>query len=102
MDLSQDLSKLSKEDLAVVRRWIEDAFVNAICPLATRLQMEMPGTLAADKTLQAAQVAVRKVMEKVECVRALADGKAHGAERPKSEQESPDLMPLQKAGETII
>lgn len=102
MDLNQDLSKLSKEDLAIVRRWVEDAFVNAICPLATRLQMEMSGTLAADKTLQAAQVAVRKVMEKVEFVRDLAERKAHGAERRKPDQVNPDLMPLQKPQDRAI
>ncbi len=68
----EDLTKLSAEDLGRVVRWVEDRLINAITPLDVRLQMELPGTIRADWTLQAAQAAVRKVMAAVEEVRALS------------------------------
>jgi hypothetical protein len=73
--LDDDLSKLSPEDLRRVRRWVEDRMINAIYPLSIRLQMEMPGTMGADLTLQEARGAVDRVMEAVEEVRKLAAGR---------------------------
>ena len=49
--------------------------INAIYPLSIRLQMEMPGTMGADLTLQEARGAVDRVMEAVEEVRKLAAGR---------------------------
>ncbi len=69
-----DLSRLSAEDIARVRHWAEDRILNAITPLACRLQMEMPGTIAADKTLQAATRAVERLENIVAEVRALHEG----------------------------
>ena len=60
--LDDDLSSLSVEDLARVIRFIEDRFINAVAPLAIRLQMELPGVMAADASLQAAQKAVARVL----------------------------------------
>jgi hypothetical protein len=67
-----DLSRLSAEDLARVCRWVEDRMINAITPLDVRLQLEMPGTMAADPTLQTARKAVQRVMTAVGELRALA------------------------------
>jgi hypothetical protein len=72
MTLDDDLSKLNPTDLERVVRWVEDRLINAITPLHVYLQQEMPGSLRADRTLQAAQVAVRKVMAAVEEVRRMA------------------------------
>jgi hypothetical protein len=73
MTLHDDLSKLNPTDLERVVRWVEDRMINAITPLDVYLQQEMPGSLRADRTLQAAQVAVRKVMAAVEEVRRMAE-----------------------------
>jgi hypothetical protein len=73
--LDDDLSKLSPEDLRRVCLYIEDRVGNAINPLAVRLQMEMPGTLAADVTLQAARRTVDRLMAIIKEVRTLAAGR---------------------------
>ena len=73
MTLDDDLSKLNPTDLERVVRWVEDRMINAIMPLDVYLQQEMPRSLRADRTLQAAQVAVRKVMAAVEEVRRMAE-----------------------------
>lgn len=78
-----DLSRLSPEDLARVRRWVEDRFVNAIQPLALRLDMEMPGTIRADPALQEARRTVDRVLARVEEIRALARGE--GGREPRAE-----------------
>ena len=67
-----DLTKLSAEHLAIVLAWAQDRLINAIAGLDGRLQLEMPGTLAADKTLQAARHAVKRVMAAVDEVKAAA------------------------------
>ena len=78
MTLDDDLSKLNPTDLERVVRWVEDRLINAITPLNVYIQLdvylqqEMPGSLRADRTLQAAQVAVREVMAAVEEVRRIA------------------------------
>ena len=66
-----DLSGLAPEDLRRVTRWVEDRMINAVTPLYVRLQRERPGTLRADRTLQAAVTAVRKVLAGVEELRTL-------------------------------
>ncbi|MBI4241480.1 MAG: hypothetical protein HY613_07160 [Candidatus Rokubacteria bacterium] len=60
------LDLLSTDDLRRVVRFIEDRFVNSVTPLSVRLQMEMPGTLRADRTLRAAQDAVKRVLGAVD------------------------------------
>ncbi|MBI4241487.1 MAG: hypothetical protein HY613_07195 [Candidatus Rokubacteria bacterium] len=60
------LDRLSIDELRRVVRFVEDRFVNAVTPLSVRLQMEMPGSLRADPTLQAAQDAVKRVLGGVE------------------------------------
>jgi len=76
MQRSDDvLAHLAPEDLGRVRRWIEDRFVNAVCPLAIRLNLEMPWMLRADRTLQEAKRAVDRVLAAVEEVRRI-DGEA--------------------------
>jgi hypothetical protein len=72
VDLDDDLGKPSPEDLGRVRRWVEDRFINSITLLDFRLQRELPGVMAADATLQAAKLAVAKVMAAVEEVRNIA------------------------------
>ena len=69
------LASLAPEDLGRVRRWIEDRFINAVCPLAFRLNREMPWMLSADRTLQEAQHAVERVLAAVEEIRRI-DGEA--------------------------
>ena len=69
------LTNLPPEDLGRVRRWIEDRFINAVCPLAIRLNLEMPWILSADRTLQEAQRAVERVLAAVEEIRRM-DGEA--------------------------
>ena len=69
------LTNLPPEDLGRVRLWIEDRFINAVCPLAIRLNLEMPWMLSADRTLQEAQRAVERVLAAVEEIRRL-DGEA--------------------------
>ncbi len=76
-----DLTKLSVEDRRIVCAWVEDRFINAITPLGSRLQMEPPGMMAADRTLQVAQKAVEHVMEHVEEIRALARGQQAAGSR---------------------
>jgi hypothetical protein len=63
------LAKLGPEDLGRVRSWIEDRFVNAVCPLALRLNMEMPWLLSKDSTLQEAQRTIERVLAAVDEVR---------------------------------
>ena len=67
--LDDDLRHLAPEDLNRVRRWVEDRFVNAVCPLAVRLRLSMPENLRSDYTLQTALVAVERVMAAVDEVR---------------------------------
>ena len=69
------LANLAPEDLGRVRRWIEDRFINAVCPLAFHLNREMPWMLGADRTLQEAQRAVERVLAAVEEIRRI-DGEA--------------------------
>jgi hypothetical protein len=67
--LDDDLKQLAPADLSRVRRWVEDRFVNAVCPLAVRLRLSMPDSLRSDYTLQTALVAVERVMAAVDEVR---------------------------------
>jgi hypothetical protein len=69
--LSSDetLAKLTPEDLGRVRTWIEDRFLNAVCPLALRLHREMPSLLSKDHALQEAQRTVERVLAAVEEIR---------------------------------
>ena len=69
LSLDDDLKQLAPEDLNRVRRWVEDRFVNAVCPLAVRLRLSMPESLRSDCTLQTALVAVERVMAAVYEVR---------------------------------
>lgn len=69
LSLDDDLRNLAPEDLNRVRRWVEDRFVNAVCPLAVRLRLSMPESLRSDYTLQTALVAVERVMAAVDEVR---------------------------------
>ena len=69
LSLDDDLKNLAPEDLNRVRRWVEDRFVNAVCPLAVRLRLSIPENLRSDYTLQAAQVAVERVLAAVDEVR---------------------------------
>jgi hypothetical protein len=70
------LAGLRPEDLGRVRSWIEDRFINAVCPLALRLNMEMPWLLSKDRTLQEAQRTIDRVLAAVEEVRRI-DGGLH-------------------------
>jgi len=56
------LDLLSTDDLRRVVRFIEDRFVNGVSPLSVRLQMEQPGVMRCDPTLQAARAAVERVL----------------------------------------
>jgi hypothetical protein len=67
--LDDDLKHLAPEDLGRVRRWVEDKFVNAVCPLVVRLRLAMPEGVHSDHTLLAAQVAVDRILAAVEEVR---------------------------------
>ena len=60
------LEVLATDDLRRVVNFIEDRFANSIAALSIRLQLEMPGTLRADPTLQAAEDAVRRVLGAIE------------------------------------
>jgi len=100
-NLDCDLRKLSKEDLALVRRWAEDRLISAVTPLHIRLQLEQPGVLACDLTCQEARRTVERILGIVDEVRQLAASSSQLAGR-KADQKNPDLMPLQKAGETAI
>ncbi len=70
------LASLRPEDLGRVRSWIEDRFINAVFPLALRLNMEMPSLLTKDRTLQEAQRTIDRVLAAVEEVRRI-DGSLH-------------------------
>ena len=70
------LASLRPEDLGRVRSWIEDRFINAVCPLALRLNMEMPWLLTKDRTLQEAQRTIDRVLAAVEEIRRI-DGGLH-------------------------
>ena len=50
--------------------------INAVCPLALRLHMEMPWLLSKDRTLQEAQRTIDRVLAAVEEVRRI-DGGLH-------------------------
>jgi hypothetical protein len=63
------LAKLTPEDLGRVRHWIEDRFLNAVCPLALRLNREMPSLLSKDHALQEAQRTIERVLAAVEEIR---------------------------------
>jgi len=63
------LANLTPEDLGRVRSWIEDRFLNAVCPLALRLNLGMPSLLSRDRTLQEAQRTIERVLAAVEEVR---------------------------------
>jgi len=77
MHYSDDsLAGLRPEDLGRVRSWIEDRFINAVCPLALRLNMETPLQLSKDRTLQEARRTVDRVLALVEEVRRI-DGGLH-------------------------
>ncbi len=67
-----DLSGLAPEDLRRVSEWIEDRFVNAVHPLAIRLQLQPSGMPCSDRTLLAAQWTVKRVLAAVEEVRRIA------------------------------
>ena len=74
--VDDSLASLRPEDLGRVRSWIEDRFINAVCPLALRLNMEMPWLLSKDRTLQEAQRTIDRVLAAVEEVRRI-DGGVH-------------------------
>jgi len=75
MHYSDDsLAGLRPEDLGRVRSWIEDRFINAVCPLALRLNMETPLQLSKDRTLQEARRTVDRVLALVEEVRRIDGG----------------------------
>jgi hypothetical protein len=74
--VDDSLASLRPEDLGRVRSWIEDRFINAVCPLALRLNMEMPWLLSKDRTLQEAQRTIDRVLAAVEEVRRI-DGGLH-------------------------
>ena len=74
VSLEDDLGKLSPADLLRVRRWVEDRFVNAISPLAIRLQLLEADAGQAARTIEEARAAVSHVLEHVEEVRSLAAG----------------------------
>jgi hypothetical protein len=67
--LDDDLKNLAPEDLGRVRRWVEDRFVNAVCPLMVQLRLSMPENVPFDSTHQVAQVAVERVLAAVDEVR---------------------------------
>jgi hypothetical protein len=71
-----DLSILDPEDLQRVCVYIEDRFVNAVTPLAVRLQGELPDHVATNPTLQVAQRVVDRILAVVEEVRSLSDRSA--------------------------
>lgn len=70
---SCDLTQIPPEHLAVLRRWVEDRFVNAVTPLSIRLQREPHGNFLCDLTLREARKTVDHVMEHVNEIRALSD-----------------------------
>lgn len=67
-----DLTRLSRADLLIVLAWASDRLLNAITPLDAWLQMRPPGTVAADKTLQAGVHACRKIQAAVQELRVAA------------------------------
>jgi hypothetical protein len=68
------LAHLRPEDLGRVRSWVEDRFINAVCPLALRLNMEAPWQLSKDRTLQEARRTIDRVLAAVEEVRRIDGG----------------------------
>jgi hypothetical protein len=68
------LAHLRPEDLGRVRSWVEDRFINAVCPLALRLNMEGPWQLSKDRTLQEARRTIDRVLAAVEEVRRIDGG----------------------------
>ncbi len=78
-DMDADLRSLTPETLAVVRRYLEDRLINAVTALDIRLQMQMPGTMAADVVYQEARRTIARILEIVEEVRALAKCQAPSA-----------------------
>jgi hypothetical protein len=73
MSRDDDISGLSPQDLQRVCLYIEDRFVNAVTPLAIRLQRELPGVRDTNPTLETAQRAVDRILEVVDEVRWLAE-----------------------------
>ncbi len=73
-ELDDDLTALRPDDLHRVCRWVEDRLINAVTPLAIRLQLDMPGGACVDHTLLAAQWAVKRVLAAVDEVRRIVDG----------------------------
>lgn len=67
------LERLSAAELHRVRLWAEDRLLNIVSPLDLRLQMEMPGVLKIDPTLQAARLTVDRIVALVADVRKLDD-----------------------------
>jgi len=65
------LSTLHPEDLRRVCLWVEDRFVNAVTPLAIRIQTEIGDGPCVDRTLQVAQWAVKGVLEAVDELRTM-------------------------------
>jgi hypothetical protein len=68
-----DLAALAPADLHRVRLWAEHELNNIVAPLHLRLQMEMPGTIRIDPTLQAAEQAVARIGALVDGIRRLDD-----------------------------
>jgi hypothetical protein len=68
-----DLTRMSLEDLHRMRSWMEHHLGNAVTPLSLRLQMEMPGTKACDRTLQTAQETVDQIVGLLDEVRRVDD-----------------------------
>ena len=71
-DPIEEIAALSLDQRRAVCRWAEDRFVNAIQPLAVTLQRESPVNMGCDRTLQVAQQAVERVMERVNEIRRVA------------------------------
>ncbi len=67
-----DLSRIAPEDLRRVSEWIEDRFINAVHPLAIRLQLETSGMPCTHDTLTTAQWTVERVLAAVDEVRRIA------------------------------
>lgn len=67
-----DLRRLAPADLQIVLAWVQDRMLNAITPLDMRLQMEMPGSIAADPALQAGVHACRRVQAAIRELQAVA------------------------------
>jgi hypothetical protein len=71
MPPEDELAGLGPADLAAMRAWVEDRMINAIAPLAMRLQLlELaPGPEAQAAVLGAARHAVERVLLHIEALR---------------------------------